>query len=201
MKLHIFFIICLLPFFLHAKESNSKIEVATFAGGCFWCMQPPYDALKDQGVIKTEVGYMGGNKQDPTYEEVSSGRTGHAEVVQVSYDPAKISYEDLLSVFWKNIDPTVKNRQFCDIGPQYRSVIFYHNQAQKEAALKSKQDLLDSNAVPVIYTEINPATVFYPAEEYHQEYYKKNPWRYKFYRYRCGRDARLEEVWGKDSAS
>ncbi|GAB4225732.1 MAG: peptide-methionine (S)-S-oxide reductase MsrA [Chlamydiales bacterium] len=164
-------------------------------------MQPPYDALKDQGVIKTEVGYMGGNKQDPTYEEVSSGRTGHAEVVQVSYDPAKISYEDLLSVFWKNIDPTVKNRQFCDIGPQYRSVIFYHNQAQKEAALKSKQDLLDSNAVPVIYTEINPATVFYPAEEYHQEYYKKNPWRYKFYRYRCGRDARLEEVWGKDSAS
>ncbi len=169
---------------------------ATFAGGCFWCMEPPYDEL--EGVIETISGYTGGDKQNPTYEEVSAGGTGHAEAVQVIYDPAKISYQKLLEVFWQNIDPTVTDRQFCDIGHQYRTAIFYHDEEQRALAEESKARLEKTKPFkePIV-TEITAATEFYPAEDYHQNYYRKNPVRYKFYRYSCGRDKRLEELWGR----
>jgi len=168
---------------------------ATFAGGCFWCMEPPYDKL--DGVIATISGYIGGTKLNPTYEEVSGGRTGHAEAVQVEYDPKKVSYEKLLDVFWHNIDPTQKDAQFCDHGTQYRSGIFVHNDEQKKLAEASKAALMKSKPFKgEIVTEIVPATTFYPAEDYHQDYYMKNPVRYKIYRTGCGRDARLKEVWG-----
>jgi peptide-methionine (S)-S-oxide reductase len=179
------------------KEAVSgKQEVATFAGGCFWCMEAPFDKLP--GVISVTVGYTGGHVKNPTYEQVSAGGTGHAESVQIVYDPGKISYEKLLDIFWHNIDPTVKDRQFCDIGSQYRSAIFYHNEEQKVLAQKSKEALEKSKPFkgPIV-TEITPASEFYPAEEYHQHYYKKNPIRYKYYRYGCGRDQRLEQLWGK----
>ncbi len=172
------------------------VQVATFAGGCFWCMQPPYDALEGKGVIKTVVGYTGGHIENPTYMEVSSGQSGHVEAIEVYYDPNKISYQRLLDIYWRNIDPTVKDRQFCDSGPQYRSVIFYHNQEQERLAKESKEKLLKEKKFPVIYTEILPAKTFYPAEDYHQDYYKKNPIRYKFYRKTCGRDKKLRELWG-----
>lgn len=170
---------------------------ATFAGGCFWCMEPPYDKL--EGVISTTSGYIGGHKENPTYKEVSAGGTGHAEAVEIVYDPSKISYKELLEVFWHNIDPTVKDRQFCDQGDQYRSAIFYHNEEQQQLAEQSKQALLDSGKFKEIFTEIVPASTFYEAEDYHQDYYQKNPLRYKFYRHGCGRDARLEELWGKSN--
>ncbi len=170
-------------------------EKATFAGGCFWCMEPPYDALP--GVISTTSGYMGGSKANPTYQEVSAGITGHAEVLQVVYDPKKVTYEKLLEVFWVNIDPTVKDRQFCDAGTQYRTAIFYHSEAQKKAAEASKAALEKSKPFKAaIVTPVEAATTFYPAEDYHQDYYTKNPVRYKFYRNGCGRDARLKELWG-----
>jgi peptide-methionine (S)-S-oxide reductase len=170
-------------------------EKATFAGGCFWCMEHPFDEL--DGVMSVTVGYTGGHKKNPTYEEVSSGTTGHAESVQIVYDPAKITYAKLLDVFWHNIDPTVKDQQFCDVGNQYRTAIFYHNEEQKRLAEESKKALEKSGRFKgPIYTEIVPASEFYPAEEYHQHYYKKNPLRYKFYRYNCGRDQRLKELWG-----
>ena len=169
--------------------------VATFAGGCFWCMEAPFDELP--GVAATISGYTGGNKVNPTYEEVSSGTTGHAEAVQVIYDPKKVSYEKLLEVFWVNIDPTVKNRQFCDSGTQYRTGVFYHDDAQRKAAEASKSALGRSKPFkePIV-TPIEMAGAFYPAEDYHQDYYKKNPVRYKFYRSGCGRDARLKQLWG-----
>ena len=169
--------------------------VATFAGGCFWCMEPPYDKLP--GVAATISGYMGGRKLNPTYGEVSSGTTGHAEVVQVVYDPKKVSYEKLLEVFWVNVDPTVKDRQFCDSGSQYRTAIFYHDDAQRKAADASKAALEKSKPFkePIV-TPIEMAGEFYPAEDYHQDYYKKNPVRYQFYRNGCGRDARLRQLWG-----
>ena len=169
--------------------------VATFAGGCFWCMEPPYDKLP--GVDATISGYTGGTKVNPTYEEVSSGRTGHAEAVQVIYDPKKISYEQLLDVYWHNVDPTVKDRQFCDSGTQYRTAIFYHDQAQRQAAEASKAALEKSKPFrePIV-TQIVMAGPFYPAEDYHQDYYKKNPVRYQIYRTGCGRDARLKDLWG-----
>jgi len=169
--------------------------VATFAGGCFWCMEPPFDKLP--GVTATISGYTGGRKANPTYEEVSSGATGHAEAVQVIYDPKKVSYEKLLEVFWVNIDPTVKDRQFCDHGNQYRSTIFYHDDAQRRAAEASKAALEKTKAFkdPIV-TPIEMASTFYPAEEYHQDYYMKNPVRYNFYRTGCGRDARLKQLWG-----
>ncbi len=169
--------------------------VATFAGGCFWCMEQPFD--KQDGVLATTSGYIGGMKQNPTYEEVSSGRTGHAEAVQVLYDPKKVSYEKLLEVFWRNIDPTVKDRQFCDVGSQYRSGIFVHDAAQRRAAEASKAALETSKPFkdPIV-TEIVAATDFWPAEEYHQDYYIKNPVRYAYYRTGCGRDARLKQLWG-----
>jgi peptide-methionine (S)-S-oxide reductase len=166
---------------------------ATFAGGCFWCMEPPYDEL--EGVISTISGYTGGTKKNPTYEEVSAGTTGHAEAVQVTYDPTKISYEKLLDVFWRNIDPLTANAQFCDSGSQYRSAIFYHDEAQKRLVEASKKRVQNRFKQPIV-TEIVPATEFYPAEDYHQDYYKKNPIRYKIYRYGCGRDQRLRELWG-----
>jgi len=172
------------------------LEKATFAGGCFWCMEPAFDHV--EGVVSVTAGYTGGTKKDPTYEEVSSGTTGHAESVEVLYDPSKVSYEELLSVFWHNIDPTVKDRQLCDVGRQYKSAIFYHNGEQRRKAEASKKALEESKRFNgPIYTEIVPASQFYPAEEYHQGYYKKNPVRYKFYRWKCGRDERLRELWGK----
>lgn len=177
---------------------SGPLAKATFAGGCFWCMEPPYDKLP--GVVSTTSGYMGGSKRNPTYEEVSSGRTGHAEVVQVVYDPARVSYEKLLEVFWRNVDPTVKDRQFCDVGSQYRTTIFYHSEEQRRSAASSKAALEKSKPFkdPIV-TPIVAATDFWPAEDYHQDYYKKNPLRYKFYRTSCGRDARLTELWGKSS--
>jgi peptide-methionine (S)-S-oxide reductase len=162
-------------------------------------MEPPYDKL--DGVVSTTSGYIGGHTKNPTYKEVSAGGTGHAEAVEVAYDPARISYAKLLDVFWRNIDPTVRNRQFCDVGDQYRSAIFYHDAEQRRLAEQSKAVLEKSKPFPQpIVTEIVPAGVFTPAEAYHQDYYLKNPLRYKFYRYQCGRDQRLEELWGKAAA-
>jgi peptide-methionine (S)-S-oxide reductase len=183
---------------INAAMAVTNLEKATFAGGCFWCMEHPFDELP--GVASVTSGYTGGQKKNPTYEEVSAGGTGHAESVQVVYDPAKVTYEKLLSVFWHNIDPTAKDRQFCDSGHQYRSAIFYHNEEQHRLALQSKA-LLEKNKTfkePVV-TEIVQATEFYPAEDYHQHYYKKNPIRYKFYRTSCGRDHRLKELWGSEA--
>jgi len=185
-----------LPGLASAADALAK---ATCAGGCFWCMEPPYDKL--DGVVSTTSGYIGGRTQNPTYEAVSAGGTGHAEAVEIVYDPAKVSYAKLLDVFWRNIDPTVRNRQFCDVGDQYRSAIFYHDDEQKRLAEASKAALAKSKPFPQpIVTEIVPAGVFTPAEAYHQNYYLKNPLRYKFYRYSCGRDQRLEELWGKPAS-
>ncbi|HEY6863748.1 MAG TPA: peptide-methionine (S)-S-oxide reductase MsrA [Burkholderiales bacterium] len=178
-----------------AQAPQQGLEKATFAGGCFWCMEPPFDKLP--GVVSTTSGYTGGTKPNPTYEEVSSGRTGHAESVEVLYDPKQISYEKLLDTFWHNIDPTVRDRQFCDIGTQYRTAIFVHNDEQRRVAERSKAELEKTKPFKQdIVTPIVPASAFYPAEEYHQDFYKKNPIRYKFYRDGCGRDARLKELWG-----
>ncbi len=175
--------------------SFSATEKATFAGGCFWCMEPPFDKLP--GVVSVTSGYIGGHTGNPTYEQVSAGGTGHAEAVQIIFDPARTSYAKLLDTFWHNIDPTVKDRQFCDVGSQYRSGIFYHSQEQQRAALQSKANLERSKPFrESIVTEITHAGVFYAAEEYHQKYYKKNPLRYKYYRNGCGRDRRLKELWG-----
>ena len=169
--------------------------VATFAGGCFWCMEPPYDKLP--GVVATVSGYTGGRKANPTYQEVSSGTTGHAEAVQVIYDPKKITYEKLLEVFWVNIDPTVKDRQFCDSGSQYRTGIFYHDDAQRRAAEASKARIEAAKPFKEkLVTPIEMAGPFYPAEDYHQDFYLKNPVRYNLYRSGCGRDARLKQLWG-----
>ncbi len=180
---------------LPAANAGAATEKATFAGGCFWCMEPPYDALP--GVISTTSGYIGGRTVNPTYEQVSAGVTGHTEAVQVVYDPARVSYEKLLEVFWVNIDPTVRDRQFCDSGTQYRTGIFYHSDAQRKAAEASKAAIEKSKPFKApIVTPIEMAGTFYPAEDYHQDYYVKNPVRYKFYRNGCGRDARLRELWG-----
>jgi peptide-methionine (S)-S-oxide reductase len=178
------------------KPPAAGTEIATFAGGCFWCMEPPYDELP--GVISTTSGYIGGHKKNPTYEEVSAGTTGHTEAVQVVFDPKKVSYEKLLEVFWRNIDPTTPNAQFCDRGSQYRSGIFYHNDEQLRLARASRDQIERTKRFrePIV-TEITKAGTFYPAEDYHQDYYKKNPLRYKYYRANCGRDQRLEQLWGK----
>ncbi|MGZ8156715.1 MAG: peptide-methionine (S)-S-oxide reductase MsrA [Burkholderiales bacterium] len=178
-----------------AAQKGSR-AVATFAGGCFWCMEPPYDKLP--GVLSTVSGYMGGKTRNPTYEQVSTGTTGHTEVVQVEYDPAKVNYAKLLEVFWRNIDPTQRDGQFCDHGSQYRTAIFYHDEEQKKLALASKTQIEKTKSFKGdIATEITAAPQFYRAEEYHQDFYKKNPTRYKFYRSGCGRDARLQALWGK----
>lgn len=181
----------------HAEEKsdgNDKYEYATFASGCFWCTQHDFDQVK--GVISTTAGYTGGEKVNPTYEEVSAGGSGHVESLKVKYDPKVVSYQELLDFYWHTVDPTRNDGQFCDKGSQYRPVIFYHDAKQKELAEKSKNQLIADKKVQPILVEILPAKAFYPAEEYHQDYYKKNPVRYKFYRYKCGRDARLEEIWG-----
>lgn len=172
-----------------------KTATAIFAGGCFWCIEADIEKL--DGVIAVESGYTGGTLRDPTYQQVSQGGTGHAEAVRVQYDPQKLSYEKLLAYFWRHIDPTVKDRQFCDIGTQYRSAIFFGNAEEQKLALASKQAL--QGRFEHIYTEITPASTFYPAEDYHQDYYKKNPIRYKYYRYSCGRDERVKAVWGEAS--
>lgn len=182
---------------LAAETTAHPVQTATaiFAGGCFWCVEADFDKLP--GVTNTESGYAGGKLQNPTYEQVSAGGTGHAEAVRVSYDPKKVTYEQLLEYFWRHVDPTVKDRQFCDIGNQYRSAILYQDDSQRRAAEAGKAALEKSGRLPHIYTEIAPAGNFHPAEEYHQDYYRKNPVRYKFYRTSCGRDLRVNEVWGK----
>jgi peptide-methionine (S)-S-oxide reductase len=178
-----------------SKASQPALARAIFAGGCFWCVESDFDQV--DGVVSTTSGYTGGTKVDPTYEEVSSGSTGHAESVLVEYDPAKVSYSELLDVFWHSIDPTTKDAQFCDHGTQYRTAIFATSAEQLELARQSKAALEKTKPFPQpIVTEIVEATTFYPAEEYHQDYYEKNPIRDHFYRSRCGRDARLKQVWG-----
>ncbi len=209
MKTHIFLFTGILTFLLvpfllagvsggEGRKEGGMNRMATFAGGCFWCMESPFD--KRDGVISVTVGYTGGRTKNPTYEEVSSGGTGHAEAVQIVYDPAKITYAKLLDIFWRNVDPLTKDAQFCDHGTQYRSAIFYHDDEQRRLAEASRKALEDSKRFPSpIVTEIAASSEFFPAEEYHQHYYKKNPIRYKYYRYGCGRDRRLEQLWGKEA--
>ena len=177
------------------ESETERTRVATFGGGCFWCMEPPYDEL--DGVISTTSGYMGGELANPTYEQVAGGRTDHVEVVQVEYDPDVVSYEALLDTYWVNVDPLTDNRQFCDAGQSYRPVIFVHGDEQRELAEASKRRLIESGRFerPVI-VPIEDAKAFWPAEDYHQDYYRENPVQYKFYRWRCGRDDRLEQLWG-----
>ena len=172
----------------------SGAATAIFAGGCFWCTESDFEKLP--GVISAESGYTAGQAANPTYEQVSAGSTGHTEAVRVVYDPTKVSYSQLLEHFWHTIDPTVKDRQFCDSGTQYRSGIYWQNEAERKAAEESRSTLLKEGKVKQVFTEIQMAKVFYPAEEYHQDYYKKNPVRYAYYRRGCGRDARLEQIWG-----
>ncbi len=180
-----------------SETAKGGQAIATFAGGCFWCMEGPFDEL--DGVMSTTSGYTGGQTVNPTYEEVSAGGTGHAEAVQVVYDPQKISYQELLAVYWPNTDPTTPDAQFCDHGSQYRPEIFYHDDKQRQSAEASKEEIKRTKtfSAPLV-TEITQATAFYPAEEYHQDFYRKNPIRYKFYRFTCGRDARLATLWGDE---
>ena len=168
---------------------------AVFAGGCFWCTESDFE--KVPGVLAAESGYTGGRKANPTYEQVSDGGTGHTEAVRVTYDPARVNYAQLVEYFWRTIDPTVRNRQFCDVGSQYRSAIFWQTDEERAIAEKSRDALLASGRFKEVNTEIEKASVFYPAEEYHQDYYKKNPIRYGYYRHGCGRDDRLKELWGQ----
>lgn len=168
---------------------------AIFAGGCFWCTESDFE--KVPGVIGAVSGYTGGKTVNPTYEQVSAGGTGHTEAVRVTYDPARVSYAQLVDFFWPTIDPTVRNRQFCDSGSQYRSAIFWQTEDERAIVEKSRDALLASGRFKEIHTEIEKATIFYPAEEYHQDYYKKNPLRYNYYRHGCGRDDRLKDLWGK----
>jgi peptide-methionine (S)-S-oxide reductase len=187
----------LLPFQAPAQgKPEAGLATAIFAGGCFWCMEPPFDELP--GVVSTTSGYIGGHTKNPTYPQVSAGTTGHTEAVQVRFDPKKVSYAKLLEVFWRNIDPATPNAQFCDHGSQYRSGIFFLNEEQQRQAVASREQVERTKSFrePIV-TEITRATTFYAAEDYHQDYYKKNALRYKFYRYNCGRDARLEQLWGK----
>jgi peptide-methionine (S)-S-oxide reductase len=175
----------------------AQTDTAVFAGGCFWTMQSDFD--KVPGVIKTTAGYTGGNVANPSYEQVETGKTGHYESVQVVYDPAKVSYSQLLNVYWHNIDPTNAEGQFCDIGSQYRSAIFYNNENQNQLATDSKQQLIHSGRIPQVVTQILPATSFYPAEGYHQAFYRKHPVQYSIYKYGCGRDHTLKKLWEKAS--
>ena len=179
------------------KTATAPLSRAVFAGGCFWCMEAPFDKLP--GVAQVTVGYTGGQTKNPSYKEVSLGDTGHAEAIEITFDPKLTSYETLLDVFWHQIDPTVKNAQFCDHGTQYRAEIFYDNEQQKKSAQDTKDQLQRQGPFKgKLVTEISPAGVFYPAEDYHQHYYKKNPLRYKYYRFSCGRDQYLDQVWGKN---
>lgn len=178
-----------------STATTAKTEKATFAGGCFWCTESDFD--KVPGVISTTSGYTGGSVANPTYQQVSAKVTGHAEVVEIVFDPAKVSYEKLLDVYWRSIDPTTKDRQFCDAGSPYRTAIFTHGPQQAAAAKASLQALEKSKPfVEPIVTTLHEAGAFYPAEDYHQDYYLKNPVRYRYYRQSCGRDARLQQLWG-----
>ncbi|MBK8114711.1 MAG: peptide-methionine (S)-S-oxide reductase MsrA [Candidatus Accumulibacter sp.] len=172
----------------------TEVRTAIFAGGCFWCIEADFEKLP--GVLAAESGYTGGRTANPSYEQVSAGNTGHTEAIRVSYDPQRVSYPQLLDYFWRHIDPTVRNRQFCDVGTQYRSGIYWQNEVERKAAESSRDALLASGKLPHIETEIVAAATFYPAEEYHQDYYKKNPIRYAYYRQGCGRDARVKQIWG-----
>jgi peptide-methionine (S)-S-oxide reductase len=185
---------------LAGPSAWADTKKATFAGGCFWCMEAPFDKLP--GVASVTVGYTGGKKDQPTYHEVSAGTTGHTEAVQIVYDPSKLTYQKLVDIFWHNIDPLTANAQFCDHGTQYRSAIFYHDEEQKQVAEQSKAELEKSKRFdkPIV-TEIAAAGKFWPAEDYHQHYYVKNPTSYKVYRFGCGRDRRLEQLWGKQEHS
>ena len=179
-----------------AFAAPANRATAIFAGGCFWCEETAFEGVP--GVVAVISGYTGGQAPNPTYEQVSSGVTGHAESVQVIYDPSKISYEKLLDIFWHNVDPFQANGQFCDHGNQYRSAIFFKDEGERKAAEASKARLeSDARFKGKIVTQIVPASTFYPAEEYHQDFYKKNPVRYHTYRTGCGRDARLKEIWGE----
>jgi peptide-methionine (S)-S-oxide reductase len=180
-----------------ATTSGASPSVkAYFAGGCFWCMEEAFE--KVEGVVSVVSGYMGGTVANPTYEEVSAGRTGHAESVEVIYDPTRVTYQKLLDAFWHNVDPLTPNAQFCDHGTQYRSAIFYSSEEEKRQAEESKAAIEQAKKFPApIVTQLTPAATFYPAEDYHQDYYKKNPLRYKYYKYGCGRANRLEALWGK----
>lgn len=186
--------ICLL-FSTISLSAERGSESGIFAGGCFWCTQADFD--KVPGVLKTIAGYTGGDLQNPSYKQVSAGGTGHYEAVQVVYDPSKVSYQTLVDYFLHHIDPTDDRGQFCDHGDQYRAAIFYSNETQKNIALQSKEQLIKSGRFKQVTVLILPAKRFYPAEEYHQEYYQKNPIRYRFYRYTCGRDKQIHEVWGR----
>lgn len=194
-RLMILLLIALTPQGSPAAQEEEPHAKATFAGGCFWCMEEIYE--KVDGVISVISGYTGGHVANPTYEQVSAGGTGHTESVEVLYDTDKVTYQVLLHVFWRNIDPTTPDSQFCDHGSQYRSAIFYHNTSQKELIEESKQEVERMKSFPQpIVTEIAEKTVFYPAESYHQDFYTKHPIRYKFYKWNCGRTQRLEELWG-----
>jgi peptide-methionine (S)-S-oxide reductase len=178
-----------------ALPQGENLGMATFAAGCFWCVEPPFDIIP--GVVSTTSGFTGGDVLNPTYDDVSAGGTGHTEAVQIVYDSTRVSYAELLDVFWRNVDPLTPNRQFCDVGSQYRSAIFYHGEQQRRLAEASLRALEQSGRFdqPIV-TELVPASAFYRAEEYHQDFYKKDPVTYKRYRAGCGRDARLKELWG-----
>ena len=184
-------LLCLASF---GAADAQELAKATFAGGCFWCMEPPFDKL--DGVVSTTSGYTAGQTENPTYEQVSAGRTGHTEAVEIVYDPRKITYARLLDVFWRNIDPLTANAQFCDKGSQYRAGIYWHDETQRRLAEESKDAVAKRLQKPIV-TEVAAASKFWPAEDYHQDYYKKNPIRYNLYRGACGRDQRLEVLWGK----
>lgn len=196
--LHRLILICCAAMFatpaMAAGIPAPQSATAIFAGGCFWCLEADFEKL--DGVISVESGYIGGSVRNPTYQQVSQGNTGHAEAVRIHYNPQRVSYEKLLDYFWRNIDPTAGDRQFCDIGSQYRSAIFYQNDTEQRLALSSKRELERSGRFPRIYTDVVAASEFYLAEDYHQDYYKKNPIRYRIYRVNCGRDARLKSLWG-----
>lgn len=174
--------------------AHAETAVATFAGGCFWCVEADFDKLP--GVIETISGYTGGREANPTYEQVSAHQTGHVEAVQLRYDPARVSYEKLVDYFWRHVDPLTANGQFCDRGPQYRTVIYFSDEAQRKTILAVK-DKLEKRLGKSFVTEVTPASKFYAAEDYHQDYYNKNPLRYRYYRNSCGRDQRVKDVWGK----
>ncbi len=178
-----------------ASIASAQTNTAIFAGGCFWCIEADFEKLA--GVVSVESGYTGGQIENPTYKQVSAGVTGHTEAVRVTFEPSKVSYEQLVDYFWHHIDPTVKDQQFCDVGTQYRSGIYPQGDAQKKVAEASKKALEHSGRFKQIHTEIALPSAFYLAEDYHQDYYKKNPVRYKYYRFNCGRDARVTELWGK----
>lgn len=195
--MRLWFVLPLLIFSLLTQVSHAqqKTETALLAGGCFWCIESDFEKL--DGIIDVVSGYAGGDKETATYKQVSSGKTGHIEAALITYNPEKINYSQVLDYFWRHIDPTTDKGQFCDIGPQYRPAIFYRNDVQKKLAIESTQTIEKIKPFKdELKVELIKASQFYPAEDYHQDYYKKNPYRYKYYRFACGRDARVKELWG-----